>query len=50
MLKTFQQHIALVLYKKRLKKTKKNKTNLKIATIATTKAIASAKSSLWVKN
>ena len=54
MLKTFLQHIAVVLCKKRLEKTaniQKNQSILKIAKNGhQAKAIDLAKSSLWVKN
>ena len=54
MLKTFLQYIAVVLAKKRLKKTtlySKNERILKIAKNAhQAKAIDFAKSPLWVKN
>ena len=54
MLKTFLQHIAVVLCKKRLEKTpniRKNESILKIAKNGhQAKAIDLAKSSLWVKN
>ena len=54
MLKTFLQHIAVVLCKKRLQKPaniQKNQSILKIAKNGhQAKAIDLAKSSLWVKN
>ena len=54
MLKTFLQHIAIVLCKKRFQKTANNKKNESILKIAKNghqaKAIDFAKSSLWLKN
>ena len=54
MVKTFLQHIAVVLCKKQLKKNSsysKNESILKMAKNGhQAKAIAFAKSSLWVKN
>ena len=54
MLKTFLQHIAVVLCKKRLEKTANNWRNESILKMAQNghqaKAIDYAKSSLWLKN